>query len=156
MANIKTVSLKSNTLRSMLYKHATRGMTELEELAYNNLKKGLEKGESWATKLHYENKNKMWDKNIINSVDLSSIDFEKYKETKDISELCIALSQSALKNDDNRISLNDLKDIIHILTNLKVASKPENFAVDLSDEKLLKINEIINENEYAKIKVVSN
>lgn len=152
MANIKTIDNQdSNSVRAMIYKNATRGMDERDQLAYSGLLKALEKKEPWAIKLHYDIQIKMFDKKIMNSVDLSAIDFSKYKEAKDIPELCIALSQAVLVNKDNLVSLNDIKDMINILTNLKVASEPKNFAVDLSDQQLQNIYDIVNTNEYKNV-----
>jgi hypothetical protein len=145
MANIKVIKAKqNNSLRSMLYRYATNGMTELQELAYNNLKKGLENEEVWATKLFHDNMAKIWDKSILKSVDLSDIDFNKYTESKNIPELCMALSRAALVNEDNSMSLTDVKDMISILSSLKTAVNTENSAVNLSDEQLRAIHDVIN------------
>lgn len=145
MANIKIVKAKqTNSLRSMLYKYAINGMSELQELAYNNLKKGLENGEIWATKLFHDNMSKIWDKSLLKSVDLSNIDFDKYNESKNIPDLCMALSRAALVNEDNSMSLSDVKDMIGILSSLKTAVNGENSAVNLSDEQLQAIHDVIN------------
>jgi len=151
MAEIKLLKqLHSNTVRSMIYKQAVNGMSELQVLAYEGLKKALENKEDWAIKCFHQNYGKIV--NDINNVhyDLSNLDFSKYKTQDDIAKLCVEVAKTMLTQ-DNSVSATNISTIFSMLVKLKLSEDAQNSAVNLNDDQLRKIFDIVEGNNLKDV-----